>query len=318
MNIPWHDIILDSSSPERAWEDIFDSLLKLSRVTSSPVTLHNETIVPDRLLSEAAWNLWHAYPQAAVKASGKLKAWCQTPGSSGKAILILDALSLRELTPLIASAKTRGIDPVRIEIAGSQCPSTTGHFAKALGIPSRSALANNGKPKSFDLFDQCYTDALSIPFEDCSLPPASNILIWHSWLDDLIHLQKKAPDQISKIAETTLQSDGFWSFINKLRQGRSLVITADHGYAVSKLFSSSVSDKDAVALLRKTLGASRNKSAGQEWQSRFMPPIVMTHNQQHMVMGQWHWKVQGGFPLVCHGGMSLLEVAVPFVELPPL
>jgi hypothetical protein len=27
--------------------------------------------------------------------------------------------------------------------------------------------------------------------------------------------------------------------------------------------------------------------------------------------------VQGGFPHVCHGGLSLLEVAVPFIELPP-
>ncbi len=318
MNIPWHDIILDASSPEKAWQNIFDSLLKLSQVISSPVTLHNETILPDRLLSEAAWNLWHAYPQAAVKTSDKLKTWCQPPDSSGKAILILDALSLRELGPLIAGAKTHGIDPLHIGVTGSQCPSTTGHFAKALGLPSRSALANDGKPGTFTLFDHCHTNTMGIPFEDCPVPPTPNLMIWHSWLDDLIHLQKKAPDQISKIAETTLQGDGFWNFINKLRQGRSLVITADHGYAVSKLFSSSVSDKDAVAVLRKTLGASRNKPADQEWQSRFMPPLVMTHNRQHMVMGQWHWPVQGGLPLVCHGGMSLLEVAVPFVELPPL
>ena len=49
-----------------------------------------------------------------------------------------------------------------------------------------------------------------------------------------------------------------------------------------------------------------------------MPPIVMTNNNQHVVMGQRKWKVQGGFPHVCHGGMSLLEVAVPYMEFPAL
>jgi hypothetical protein len=50
------------------------------------------------------------------------------------------------------------------------------------------------------------------------------------------------------------------------------------------------------------------------WQERFMPPIVVSH----IVMGQRKWKDQGGFPHVFHGGLSLLEVAVPFIELPPL
>jgi hypothetical protein len=54
------------------------------------------------------------------------------------------------------------------------------------------------------------------------------------------------------------------------------------------------------------------------WQERFMPPIVMTVNGQHVVMGQKKWKVQGAFPDVCHGGMSLMEVAVPYMELPAI
>jgi hypothetical protein len=45
-----------------------------------------------------------------------------------------------------------------------------------------------------------------------------------------------------------------------------------------------------------------------------MPPIVVSHNEHHIVMGQRKWKVQGGFPHVCHGGLSLLEVTVPWIE----
>lgn len=318
MSISWHDIILDSSNSESAWRDIFTALQELAQTTTSPAALHDQTVVPDRLLSEAAWQLWHDYPSVAVRTSEELKHWCRETSSTGKAVLILDALSLRELPSVIAGAKSHGIDPASIRITGSECPSTTDHFAHALGLQSRSALANDGKPGTFLLFDDCYTDVLSVPFEDCAVPPSTNIVIWHSWLDDLIHLQHKLPDQVAKTAATVLQSDGFWNFINKLRQGRKLVITADHGYAVSKRFSSEVSDTDTVDRLRKMFGASRNKSASQECQSQFMPPIVMTHNKQHVVMGQWKWKVQGGFPHVCHGGMSLLEVAVPWIEFTSL
>jgi hypothetical protein len=58
--------------------------------------------------------------------------------------------------------------------------------------------------------------------------------------------------------------------------------------------------------------------ASSPWGHRFMPPVVITDSGVHVVMGQCKWRVQGGFPQVCHGGLSLLEVAVPFVEFPPL
>ncbi|HYA42141.1 MAG TPA: hypothetical protein VEF34_12610 [Syntrophobacteraceae bacterium] len=315
MNVDWPRLILDSQSPEAAWKDIFSVLLDIATGISSPVTLHDATVVPDRLLSEAAWELWEAFPHYAERTSTTLKEWATK--DSAKAILILDALSLRELPPLLGGAQARGIQPVRINVTGSECPSTTDQFARALGLPSRSALANDSKPGSFVLFGSvCYTDVVSLPFEDCTIPPSPSIVIWHCWLDDLIHLYKKIPDQIISIASKVLQGDGFWGFVNRLRQGRKLIITSDHGYAVSKRFSSEVEDPDAIAILRKTFGASRNKSISEPWQERFMPPSVMTFNEQHVVMGQRKWKVQGAFPDICHGGMSLLEVAVPFMELP--
>jgi len=316
MSTDWSGIILDSGSPAIAWAQIFSSLLALARSSLSPVALHDATVVPDRLLTEAAWELWEAFLEHADKTSDNLKSWAT---GSGKAVLILDALSLRELPILMGAAEARSIQPIQVKVTGAECPSTTDYFAKSLGLPSRSALANDGKPVAFALFGgNCYTDVVSLPFEDCSVPPSPNLVIWHSWLDDLIHLQQKLPDQIAGIASSTLQNDGFWSFVGKLRQGRGLIITSDHGYAVSKRFSSEVEDPDAIEILRKTFGASRNKTVCDPWQKRFMPPIVMTNNNQHVVMGQRKWTVQGGFPHICHGGMSLLEIAVPYMEFPAL
>ena len=316
MKLDWNRIIFDNHDPKTAWVEIFSSLLKISLSSSSANSLHDLTVIPDRLLTEAAWELWEAYPDQVVKTSVLLKEW--TNQVSGRAVLILDALSLRELPILIAAASSRGIIPQQLSVSGSECPSTTDQFARSLGLPSRSALANNAKPGTFILFNSnCYTDVVNMPFEDCTVPPLQNIVIWHSWLDDLIHLNK-GPDQIASLTATTLHSDGFWEFINKLRKGRSLIITSDHGYAVSKRFSSEVIDAEAVKILRETFSASRNKPISDPWQQRFMPPIVMSHNNQHIIMGQRKWKVQSGFPDVCHGGMSLLEVAVPYIELSAL
>jgi hypothetical protein len=317
MSINWTGIILDSQKPETAWMSIFSSMLDITKQHYSPVAMHDATVIPDRLLTEAAWELWESYPEAAVKTSAVLKEW--TNQGSGKAVLILDALSLREMPMLLTAAATREIIPLDVKVTGSECPSTTDQFAKAIGLPTRSALTNNTKPGTFSLFGaNCYTDVLSMPFSDCTVRPLPNIVIWHTWLDDLIHLQRKLPDQIANIASSTLKGDDFWNFLNRLRQGRNLVITSDHGYAVSKRFSSEVEDTDAVKILRETFGASRYKPILQPSQKNFMPPILMTHNKQHIVMGQRKWNVQGGFPDLCHGGMSLLEVAVPYIELPAL
>lgn len=317
MSTDWTGIILGSQAPETAWASIFSSLLDLAKQSSSPVALHDATVIPDRLLSEAAWDLWESYPEHSVKISAMLKEW--TAQGSNKAVLILDALSLREMPILLSAAAVRGVNPLLVNVAGSECPSTTDQFAKAIGLSSRSALVNDTKPGTFSLFGgNCYTDVISMPFEDCAVPPSPNLVIWHSWLDDQIHLHKKLPDQIASCASKTLQGDGFWDFVSKLRQGRRLVITSDHGYAVCKRFSSQIVDPEAIKIFRETFGASRYKPVSEPWRKRFMPPIVMSHNKHHIVVGQRKWKVQSGFPDVDHGGMTLLEVAVPYMELPAL
>ena len=322
MSVPaWLDIILDSSSPTDAWSGIFAQLRDLAVTCGTPVDLHNQTVAPDRLLAETAWELWESYPKAAPRTSSHLKEWCAVPSSIGRAVLVLDALSLREMPWLLGGAQARHIQPADVRVTGAESPSDTDQFAHSLGVSSRSHLAGNGAPGSFNLFSsKAYTDVISVPFEDAvaGIPYESNVFVWHTWLDDLIHVHKKLPDQIYKTAAVTLNDDGFWKFVNRLRQGRKLIITSDHGYAVSKLFSSEEIDPNVIEKLRETFGAARYEKVNGPWQERYMPPIVISHNDHHIVMGQRKWKVQGGFPHVCHGGLSLLEVAVPFIELPPL
>ena len=322
MTGTWTSTILEAASAAEAWQATFDRLLAIAMATTSPVDLHNQTKAPDRLIAESAWELWEAYLDVAPRTSRELQAWwSQPPGAAGKAVLILDALSLRELPAILAAAEARGILPVSVRATGSEIPSTTDQFAKAMGAGTRGGLKNNTPPNGFALSaGGVYTDVVSYPFQDClgTVPNEKNVVLWHTWLDDLIHVQKKLPDQVYKTAQTELQGEGFWAFVDRLRQGRMLVITSDHGYAVGKLFSTEERDDTVVQALREAFGASRYESDSKVWAHRLMPPIVTSQNGHHIVMGQRKWKVQGGFPHVDHGGLTLLEAAVPFIELPAM
>jgi hypothetical protein len=318
----WEELILGPGETTAAevWADIFAKLQTVAESAVSPVSLHEATVTPDRLLAETAWELWAAYPTQAPKISAALKRWAKREGGggAGRAVLIVDALSLQELPYILGAAQARDIAPTRVQVMGAECPSSTDQFAAALGLPGRAALAYDKKSGNFALFDgQCRTEVLSAPFADCSVPPAPYIVFWHTWLDDLIHVQNKAPDAVGKAAASALQGNGFWNFINALRQGRELVITSDHGYALSKLFSSEISDPEDAARLREVFKASRHVAAAAPRQ-KFMPPLVLEHGGYHVIMGQWKWKAAGGFPQICHGGMSLLEAAVPWLEFAPL
>jgi hypothetical protein len=321
MMTSWTSTILDASDPVQAWQGVFDRLLDVVRETASPQKIHDATVLPDRLLAESAWNLWEAYQEASPRTATALKDWWQGVTVHGRAVLVLDALSLRELPFLLGGAERRGIVPAHVEITGSELPTDTDHFARALGLSSRGQVEHNGKPASFAFTgEETWTDVLSLPFEDCasSFPPKTNVFLWHTWLDDLIHHQRLLPDQVSSQAEKRLQSDGFWKLVDTMRTGRRLVITSDHGYAVARNFSTELNDPEHVELLRRTFGASRAKEVVGDLERTFFPPLTVRRGKQLVVTGQRKWKVQGGFPHLCHGGASLLEVAVPFVKLPAL
>ena len=321
----WAEILLAPHGPSDIWRNVFAQLRELALANHAPQTLHRQTVVPDRLLAESAWELWDAFPLHAPKAIDELKQFWKATSSSGTAVLILDALSLREMPMIVKGAEERGITPTRIEVRGSEVPTETDRFAEALGLAGRSKLANNSPPASFVFSGtDTFTNVLDAPFEDClgDIPASPRLFIWHKWPDEpLIHVHEDKSDGHSRVAAETkkqLYSAGFWAFVDRLRKGRRLVITADHGYAVSQSFSSEITDGDTIKLLRQHFHARRcaRENPDDPWPRRHLPPLVCKHNGWLVITGQRKWKVQGGFPYLCHRGLTLLEAAVPYIELP--
>ncbi|MFH2001740.1 MAG: hypothetical protein ABIK28_18790, partial [Planctomycetota bacterium] len=51
------------------------------------------------------------------------------------------------------------------------------------------------------------------------------------------------------------------------------------------------------------------------WSPPLEIPITNEHGDHLFVSGRRKWSVAGGYPTLIHGGLSILEVAVPFIEL---
>ena len=323
--ISWHDMIMSNKDAGAIWASIFDRLKALALDAADPSTLVRDTSIPDRLLAEAAWELWQAFPTSAPRVISALMEFWKSSTTTGTAILILDALSLRELPLIVNAGRARGTEPTRIEVRGSEVPTETDQFAAALGLPGRSKLYNNQAPASFVFGGaDTYSDVLDAPFADCVsiVPTKPRVFLWHKWPDEpLIHLHEDKPDGDKVVSQATkkeLTSDGFWALVNRMRQGRKLIITGDHGYATRRGFATEIADDDTKKLLREHFGQKRSTKIDPQrpWPHRHVPPLVIENNGHLVVMGQRWWAAAGGYPYLCHRGLTLLEAAVPVIEYP--
>lgn len=309
-----------------AWAEIFSAIWdELSQpvvgdVASEMVRRDKALEGLDLVLSSSAWDLWPQFEVSTPSTSEALvEFWQAAPGA--KAVLILDALSLREVPWILQEAQKRGYTIKRAFPTASALPSDTTSFAKALGMPQRSAMAA-GKVSSLRLTGAT-TAFFNQPWRECgdTLPNSRDLFIWHDWPDTIMHdLAAAGPGlrQLAEDAHNVLTSDEFWFFIDRLATGRQLVITADHGYAATGQFGD-VADAEQKEYCQRVFGAERFKPSTDQAASHWVPPIDLAINtargNYRFVLGRRAWSVQGGRKNLAHGGTSLLEVAVPFIEL---
>ncbi len=144
-----------------------------------------------------------------------------------------------------------------------------------------------------------------------------------AWPETLEHGEVNAAvDQKTKLQKTMLDrylprsSDDFSAFVEYLAMGRRLIITSDHGYAATGYFSDA--DGEGGRFLKQAFASGRNK-AGTGDTGPLLPPVALQMNSPHgahlLALGRRKWRSQGGYPTLTHGGLSLLKVPPPFVEL---
>jgi hypothetical protein len=316
-----------SLPPEKAWATIMDHLwsqfsasLPMAAADAEVVKRDRDLTELDNVVSGSAWDLWTHFEQAVPRTSqAVIEFWNCTQG--GKAVLILDGLSLRECPWLLEQAAARGYKTHEAAVRGAELPPETTAFANSLGFSQRSSLENDGAGKAHKL-KGAFTACCNLPWKDCVdlVGSQESVVFWHHWPDERLHNLAGPGAGLHRLAKEVhagLISDDFWMLIDRLCTGRRLVITGDHGYAATGLFPD-LADKDQVNYL-KSLFKSGRSSSDQANDGSWVPPVDLrlatAHGNHAYVLGRRKWKSAAGYPTLQHGGLSLLEVFVPFIVL---
>lgn len=317
---------LTQASDSDAWRVIVNHAVEIASKPLVALNAPSEIAKRDReigeldlFLSSSGWDLWQAFSSSVERTSDHLLRWWANPFSA-KAVLILDGLSLRELPWLLQGAKAHGFTVHEVSANASELPGETDEFARALGFSSRSKLQNNGGGLAHKL-QAASTESVDLPWKDCEALVAStpNQIFWHHWPDAKLHDGSGAGqglEPLTKDVAEQLGSSDFWAFVERLATGRRLVITSDHGYAATGYFPDA--NGEVGQFLKQTFSSGRNKM-GTGGTGPFVPPVALQVNSPHgdylLALGRRKWRSQGGYPTLTHGGLSLLEVLSPFVEL---
>jgi len=317
---------LTQGSNADAWRVIVNSAVEIASKPLAAGNAPREVVKRDReigeldlFLSSSGWDLWQEFGSSVERTSDRLVRWWGEPFSA-KAVLILDGLSLRELPWLLQGATERGFTLHEVSANASELPGETDEFARALGFASRSKLQNNGGGLAHKL-QTASTESVDLPWKDCEALVSSmpNQIFWHHWPDAKLHDGSGAGqglEPLTKDVAEQLSSDDFWAFVGRLANGRRLVITSDHGYAATGYFPDA--DGEVGQFLKRTFSSGRGKRGTGDI-GPFVPPVALQINGPHglflLALGRRKWRSQGGYPTLTHGGLSLLEVLSPFVEL---
>lgn len=317
---------LSTGSAADAWREIVERALEIAAKPLTAATAPGEVTRRDReigkldnFLSSTAWDLWQVFGDSVERTSDRLARWWTQPYHA-KAVLILDGLSLRELPWLLQGARERGYRLHEVSATAAELPGETRAFAQALGFASRSQLQNNGAGASHRL-PGAYTESADLPWKDCAalVHSAPDWVFWHHWPDSKLHDGSGAGqglDTLTRDVAAQLGSADFWAFVERLATGRRLLITSDHGYAATGYFPDA--EGEVGQFLKQTFASGRSTRGGGVT-GPYVPPVALQidspHGAHRLAVGRWKWKSQGGYPTLTHGGLSLLEVLSPCVEI---
>lgn len=319
---------IQAAPPAEAWQAL---LTQVWEICSQPLEIRNaaatitkrdrEIAALDLFLTAAGWDLWKDFDERVEHTADALAAWWQAQ-TGGRAVLILDALSLREAPWILHGAAERGYK-VSARVTAAELPADTTQFARAMGFMQRSALSNNSAGGSHRL-DGARTETADLPWADCAslIKAEPRWALWHHWPDVRLHdfaIAGQGANALTDDAATKLTSEDFWLLIERFTTGRSLIITSDHGYAATGFFPDTPDDQQAKFLKEVYKSGRWTTVEPGAAVNQALPPLDLSlttrQGKNRFVLGRRKWRSQGGYPTLAHGGLSLLEVAVPFIEL---
>ena len=233
------------------------------------------------------------------------------------AVVVLDGLSLREVPTLLELAENAGYSVIKNGTGRAALPSETMDFvAQQLGLkgvspsklPKRKELKTQGI-SAFYLNND--TNWISQPTDD------SNILVWSAF-PDITYTDSGArfANHFNNIASRL--GNVWMSTVQQIPHDYRIIITSDHGYVFFDSGTSfDISPREKRAL-NQYFGNDRNKLVDDELQPPDSKYIHRLNNRDLvMLKGRVRTASTGKAASLKykHGGLSLMEMVTPWIEI---
>jgi len=273
----------------------------------------------EELISTGAQEVWNELAAASLSCPS-LAQWFglhqPLPLEQPRAAVVFDGLSLREIPLLLKLAEDSGFKVKTADAVATCLPTETVDFVEQRVIGARigpSQLPGRGEFASHNV-EAVY---LEQPTSRHISSENRNVLLWSTYPDRLF-----ADDQARSEALFTNFHRNYiptiWkNSVQSIARGLPIVITSDHGYVFLGASLETTRSSDAASLL----GQSRFKVFGaDEFFPQWNPDLQLIPDRRvGMLRGRIRTRPQGvsGRKLYHHGGFSLMEVLVPWIELEP-
>jgi len=273
----------------------------------------------EELIATGAQEIWDEL-QAESSGAPTVKSWlgldAPMPLAIPRAAVVFDGLSLRELPLLLKMAEDSGFRVKCARVVATSLPTETRQFVdqRVIGtdigpsqLPGRTELAE----KNVEAF---YLDQ---PTARHRFTPDRSVLLWSTYPDRLFSDDNARNEALFTNFHRNYVPTIWKNTLQDLPRGMPIVVTSDHGYIFFGASLEATRDSDAPSIL----GQARWKefSADEALPSWHQDLQILPQARIAMLRGRLRARPQGtsSRKLYQHGGFSLMEVLVPWIELEP-
>lgn len=272
----------------------------------------------EELIATGAPQIWDEL-EADSHDAPTVKSWlgidARLPLTTPHVTVIFDGLSLRELPLLLRMASSTGFRIKSLQIVATCLPPETLPFIEqrvlgtALG-PSRLRGRSELAEKNVEAF------YLEQPNSRENYPGDRSLLVWSSYPDRLFFNDEARSEALFSTFHKEYIPTIWKCTVQAIPSGTPIVVTSDHGYIFfGAALESTRTDSDAPHLLEQSrMKAFKEGEAFPEWH-----PDLQLISQVRIAMLRGRIRAHPPGPssrkLYQHGGFSLMEMLVPWVEL---
>jgi hypothetical protein len=273
----------------------------------------------EELIATGAHGVWDELQADSTQAPA-IKTWLGLDAplslANPRAAVVFDGLSLRELPLLLKMAEDSGFRVKSTRAVATCLPTETIHFVdeRVIGtrlgpsqLPGRTELAE----KNVEAF---YLDQPTVRHR---FTPGRSVLLWSTYPDRLFADDNARNETLFTNFHRNYVPTIWKNTLQDLPRGLPIVVTSDHGYIFLGASLEATRASDAPELL----GQARWKEfAPHEAMPAWNPDLqALPQTRIAMLRGRLRTRPQGpsSRKLYQHGGFSLMEVLVPWIELEP-